>query len=49
MDNKTHIKELREKILLGLHESYKKLLESKRRNNGTIIEIKDGKIVRIKP
>jgi len=41
--------ELRDKIILGLEKSYKKLLEFKKQKKSELVILKDNKIVRIKP
>lgn len=41
--------ELRKKIMLGLEESYKKLLEYKKYKNSVLVVMRDNKIVKIKP
>ncbi len=40
--------ELREKIIIGLDLTWKKLLESKRKTNSELVFSKNGKIVKIK-
>jgi sulfur carrier protein ThiS len=40
--------ELREKIKTGLDLTFKKLLETKRQNNGEFIFSQNGKIVKVK-
>lgn len=42
---KCEIKELRKKILNGLNLSYRKLLEAKKQQNGTIVVSEGGKVV----
>ncbi len=39
----------KEKILAGLKLAYERMIEDKRKNNGEIAIMKDGKIVVIKP
>ena len=39
----------RDKILAGLKLAYERMIEDKRKNNGEIAIMKDGKIVVIKP
>lgn len=39
----------RDKILEGMSKVYEKLIEEKRRINGTLVIWKNGKIVKIKP
>ncbi|MFT4018388.1 MAG: hypothetical protein QM668_15595 [Agriterribacter sp.] len=41
--------QLRDKILLGLEKSYKKLLEFKKQKNSELVVMKDNRIVKIKP
>ena len=41
--------EFTKKLLKGLDLSYQRLLENKRKNNGELVIMKDGKIVKIKP
>ena len=41
--------ENKDKILLGLERAYRKLIRTKRRNKGTIVVIRNNKIVKIKP
>ncbi len=40
---------LERQILRGLRKSYRKLVRTKRRNNGTLVVMRRGKIVAIKP
>lgn len=50
--NKTERKkqdDFTEKILKGLDEAYKKLIEYKRNKNSELVIMQDGKIVKIKP
>ena len=49
MEKNEQIIILRKKILEGLKESYKRLLEMKRRNKSVLVVYKDGAIVKIKP
>ncbi len=49
METNERILIIREKILAGLKESYKKLVEMKRKNKSVIVIYKDGAIVKIKP
>ena len=46
---KTENNEFRDKVLKGLDLSYQRLIEYKRKNNGEIVIMKDGKIVKVKP
>lgn len=39
----------RNKILLGLEKSYKKMLDFKKQKKSEIIILRDGKIVKLKP
>ena len=41
--------EFRDKVLEGLDLSYQRLIEYKRKNNGELVIMKDGKIVKVKP
>lgn len=43
------IADIKAKIIEGLHKTYEKLLETKRRNNGVLAISENGKIIRIKP
>lgn len=45
MDKKQYILELQEKIKEGLKLSAKKLLEEKKKNDGKLAVIRDGKVV----
>ena len=49
MKTDEQIKEIRQKIIDGLHRTYEKLLEMKRKNNSVIVISENGKIVKIKP
>jgi len=49
MKSKDDFQETRKKILEGLDLSYKKLIESKKKNNSYIVVLRDNKIVKIKP
>jgi len=40
---------IHEKIIAGLALAYERLVESKRRNGGVLVVVRDGKIVHIKP
>jgi len=42
-------KDQQKKILLGLEKAYQKMLEFKRQKNSTLVVIRDGKIVHLKP
>jgi len=41
--------ELKNKILKGLEITYERLVEEKKANNGELVVMRDGKIVKIKP
>jgi hypothetical protein len=41
--------ELRNKIIIGLEIAYEKMLEFKRHKNSELVNMRDNKIVRIKP
>ncbi len=41
--------EIRDKILLGLEQVYKKLLVFEKQKNSELVVIRDNKIVKIKP
>jgi len=41
--------ELGDKIMYGLSLAYERLVERTRKNNGTLVVMKDGKIIEIKP
>lgn len=49
MHNKKKILEIRENIFKGLEESYKRLIESKKKQNSTLIISRNGKIVEVNP
>ena len=49
MHNKKKILEIRENIFKGLEESYKRLIESKKKQNSTLIISRNGKIVEVDP
>lgn len=42
-------KSTKQKILEGLDKAYEKLLEQKKKDNSTLVVIRDNKIVHIKP
>ncbi|MCD4734538.1 MAG: hypothetical protein K8R53_00715 [Bacteroidales bacterium] len=44
-----YFKEERDKIVKGLEESYKKLIEYKKQKNSPFIVLRDGKILEINP
>ena len=41
--------EFTKKLLKGLDLSYQRLIEYKRKNNGELVIMKDGKIIKFKP
>jgi len=41
--------ERRNKILMGLESSYKKMLEFKKQKKSEVVILREGKIVRLKP
>ena len=41
--------ERRNKILLGLEKSYKKMLEFKKQKKSEVVILREGKIVRLRP
>ena len=41
--------EFRDKVLKGLDLSYQRLLENKRKTNGELVIVKNGKIIKVKP
>lgn len=41
--------ELRDKIMLGLDKSYKKMIEFKKQKKTKLVILKEGKVVRVKP
>lgn len=47
--NSTDKTSLRDKVMLGLAKAYEKLLEEKRKNNGVLVVMREGKIVHVKP
>ena len=49
MEHTKETLDIKEKILKGLEEAYKKLIETKKKNRGTIIFSKNNKIIKIKP
>lgn len=49
MDNKEQLKEERDRIVKGLEETYKRLVEFKKRNNSPMIVTRNGKIEAIDP
>lgn len=49
MKTNKHIKEIREKIIKGLEEAYKSLVEFKKQKNSPLIISKDGKVIEVNP
>jgi len=49
MGTKEQLKEERDKIVKGLEETYKKLVEFKKQKNSPMIVIREGKIVAVDP
>jgi hypothetical protein len=49
MDNISKAQERKEKILLGLKESSKRLIEFKKSKKTDLVVYRDGKIIRINP
>ncbi|MDA0195595.1 MAG: hypothetical protein O2887_08050 [Bacteroidetes bacterium] len=49
MEIKDQLRELEEKVNLGLKEAYRKMVEFKKRNNSPLIVSRDGKIIAIPP
>ncbi|MCH7398314.1 hypothetical protein MM236_09950 [Belliella sp. DSM 107340] len=49
METKEHLKEERDKIVKGLEEAYRKLVEFKKANNSPLVVVRNGKIVEIDP
>lgn len=49
MENKEQLRELEEKVNLGLKEAYKKMVEFKKRNNSLLIVSRNGKVIAIPP
>ncbi len=49
MENRKQLRELEEKVSMGLKEAYRKMVEFKRRNNSPLIVSRDGKVVAIPP
>ena len=48
METKKENEELIEKIMRGLDLTYKKLIESKKRNNEELVIFKDNQIIKVK-
>jgi hypothetical protein len=49
MGTKEQLKEERDKIVKGLEETYKRLIEFKKQKNSPMIVIREGKIVAVDP
>lgn len=49
MENNQHLKEERDKIVKGLEESYKRLVEYKKQKNSPMVVLKNGRIVEVDP
>lgn len=49
METKEQLKEERDKIVKGLEETYKRVVEFKRQKNSPMIVIREGKIVAVDP
>lgn len=49
MEKNEHLKEERDKIIMGLEETYKRLVEFKKQKNSPMIVMRDGKIVALNP
>ncbi|KOF02839.1 hypothetical protein AWW67_00360 [Roseivirga seohaensis] len=49
MDIKDELKELEQKVSLGLKEAYRKMVEFKKRNNSPLIVSRNGKVIEIAP
>jgi hypothetical protein len=49
MDTEEQFKEERDKIVKGLEEAYRKLVEFKKAKNSPLVVVRDGKIVEIDP
>ena len=49
MGTKEQLKEERDKIVKGLEETYKKLVEFKKQKKSPLIMFRDGKIVAVDP
>ena len=48
MKNKEQIDDIHRKIIKGLEVTRKNLIREKKKNNGTLVYYKDGKIVKVK-
>ena len=49
MGTKEQLKEERDKIVKGLEETYKRLVEFKKHKNSPMIVLREGKIVAVDP
>lgn len=49
MATKEELKEERDKIVLGLEETYRRLLEYKKQKKSLMVVIRDGEIVELDP
>jgi sulfur carrier protein ThiS len=49
METKEQLKEERDKIVKGLEETYRKLVEFKKAKNSPFVVVRNGKIVEIDP
>jgi len=49
MDSKEQLKEVRDKIVKGLEEAYRRLVEFKKAKNSPLVVVKNGKIVEVDP
>jgi imidazolonepropionase-like amidohydrolase len=49
MGTKEQLKEERDKIVTGLEEAYRKLIEYKKQKKSPLIVVRDGKIVAVDP
>ena len=49
MGKNEHLKEERDKIIMGLEETYKRLVEFKKQKNSSMIVMRDGKIAALDP
>lgn len=47
MEINEQLRELEEKVSLGLKEAYRKMVELKKRNNSPLIISRDGKVISI--
>ena len=49
MGNRKQLKEERDKIVLGLEETYRRLVEHKKQKNSPFIVLRNGKIEAVDP